>query len=181
MEYRLRIEEDIVPLEVETGEEKNMKVSVGENVFNVSYSLISENQIHLVINGDGVNAYLADSPDGKIVVIGGIPHIVQDADVLDQDVTRKKGPKDIPREVTPPMPSVVVRIMVNEGDTVEKGESVIVVTAMKMESTLCAPFNGRVTKINAAIGDKVMPGEILVNIEEDEETGTNKVDDPADH
>jgi biotin carboxyl carrier protein len=67
------------------------------------------------------------------------------------------------------MPSVVERIMVAEGDLVEKGQSVIVVSAMKMEATLQAPFKGKVLKINVAEGDKVMPGQILVDIERQEE------------
>jgi biotin carboxyl carrier protein len=67
------------------------------------------------------------------------------------------------------MPSVVERIMVAEGDLVEKGQSVIVVSAMKMEATLQAPFKGKVLKINVAEGDKVMPGQILADIEREEE------------
>ena len=66
------------------------------------------------------------------------------------------------------MPSVVVRIMVAEGNEVEKGQGVVVVSAMKMETTLQAPFKGRVLKINVAEGEKVMPGQILVDIEKEE-------------
>ncbi|MRR35573.1 hypothetical protein EG829_13030, partial [bacterium] len=52
-----------------------------------------------------------------------------------------------------------------EGDTVTKGQGVVVVSAMKMETTLQAPFAGMVTRVNTAEGDKVMPGMILVDIE----------------
>jgi biotin carboxyl carrier protein len=55
--------------------------------------------------------------------------------------------------------------MVSEGDEVEKGQSVVVVSAMKMETTLSAPFKGKVTRINVKEGQKVMPGEMLVDIE----------------
>ena len=63
--------------------------------------------------------------------------------------------------------------MVAEGDLVEKGQRIIVVSDMKMEETLQAPFKGKVLKINVAEGDKVMPGQILVDIEREEE-GENK-------
>ena len=66
------------------------------------------------------------------------------------------------------MPSVVVRIMVEEGDLVKKGQGLIVVTAMKMETTLVAPSDGRVIKINTSIDAKVAPGDILVEVEEEE-------------
>ena len=65
------------------------------------------------------------------------------------------------------MPSVVVRIPVQIGEHVKKGQSVIVVSAMKMETTLCAPFDGTVVKINVAVNDKVAPGQILVEIEKE--------------
>jgi biotin carboxyl carrier protein len=67
------------------------------------------------------------------------------------------------------MPSVVVRIMTAEGDEVKKGQGVVVVSAMKMETTLQAPFKGRVLKINVAEGEKVMPGQVLVDIEREED------------
>ena len=69
--------------------------------------------------------------------------------------------------MTPPMPSVVVRILVSEGAVVKRGQGLVVVTAMKMETTLVAPYDGKVKKINAAINRKVAPGDILVEIEEE--------------
>ena len=39
---------------------------------------------------------------------------------------------------------------------------------MKMETTLTAPFGGKVRTVNVAQGDKVMPGQILIDIDKDE-------------
>jgi len=63
--------------------------------------------------------------------------------------------------------------MVSEGDDVEKGQGVVVVSAMKMETTLQAPFKGKVVQINVAEGDKVMPGQILVDIEREKEADSS--------
>ena len=64
---------------------------------------------------------------------------------------------------------IVSGLQVAEGDRVEKGQGVVVVMAMKMEATIGAPYPGRVVKINVAKGDKVMPGQILVEIEKEGE------------
>jgi biotin carboxyl carrier protein len=56
---------------------------------------------------------------------------------------------------------------VSAGDAVVKGQAVVIVSAMKMETTLVAPFDGTVSKVNVAEGDKVMPGDVLVDIEKD--------------
>jgi len=61
---------------------------------------------------------------------------------------------------------VVVRLLVREGETVAKGQGLVVVTAMKMETTLKAPFDGVVKQIKTTLQAKVMPGDQLVEIEE---------------
>ena len=169
MAYRLKIQEEIIPVEVEIGDTENLKVSVNDKVFEVSYRVISDNQIHLTLNGSErgkrLNAYLADGPDGKLLMIKGTTYLVQDADACKPGTPRKGSADDIPQEVTPPMPAVVVKINVAEGDRVAKGQSVIVVSAMKMETTLFAPYDGVVKKLNVAVNDKVAPGQILLDIE----------------
>jgi acetyl/propionyl-CoA carboxylase alpha subunit len=77
------------------------------------------------------------------------------------------GARALPSEVTPPMPAVVVGVMVAEGDQVKRGQNLVVVSAMKMETTLVAPRDGTVTAVRVKEGDKVMPGEILVDIREE--------------
>jgi biotin carboxyl carrier protein len=52
---------------------------------------------------------------------------------------------------------------------VKRGQGLVVVSAMKMQTTLRAPSNGRVKKINTSIDAKVAPGDILVEIEEEVE------------
>ena len=76
----------------------------------------------------------------------------------------RAGLDETPGEVTPPMPAVVVRLLVQEGEAVVKGQGLVVVSAMKMETTLKAPVDGVVKKINTGLQAKVMPGDRLVEI-----------------
>jgi 3-methylcrotonyl-CoA carboxylase alpha subunit len=173
MNYNLKIAGRDLPVQCQIKEDGSLSATVGGIQYEARFTVISSNQIHLEAGGPGMNVYLADDPSGKLVNVGGTTWLVQDADALAQAGPRRRGLKDIPQEITPPMPSVVVRVMVAEGDRVEKGAGVVVVSAMKMETTLQAPFAGTVLKVNAAEGDKVMPGQILVDIEkEKEEQGT---------
>lgn len=70
-----------------------------------------------------------------------------------------------PLTITPPTPSVVVRVLVEVGQAVEKGQGVVVLSAMKMETTLVAPHDGEVTAVRVDQGDRVMPGDELVVVE----------------
>jgi biotin carboxyl carrier protein len=77
------------------------------------------------------------------------------------------------------MPAVVVRILVSEGDRVNQGDRVIVVSSMKMETTLTSPSDGRVKAVNVAEGDKVMPGQILIDIDKDDGASTKEDSQPG--
>ncbi len=169
MNYNLKIAGRDVPVKCDVTGSGSVSATIGGEAYEASFRVISPNQIHLEVGGRGMNVYLADDPQGKLVNVGGTTWLVQDADALAQAGPRRRGSKDIPQEVTPPMPSVVVRILVAQGDRVEKGKGVVVVSAMKMETTLQAPFAGTVLKVNVAEGDKVMPGQILVDIEKEED------------
>jgi pyruvate carboxylase subunit B len=76
--------------------------------------------------------------------------------------TRPKATHD--GDVTAPMPGVVVRVNVAEGDKVSQGQAVLIVEAMKMQSEVHAPIAGVVKKIYVIEGDRVNPDEVLVEI-----------------
>ena len=70
-----------------------------------------------------------------------------------------------PGHVTTSMPGNVVDVLVAVGDTVKAGQAVLVSEAMKMESEIQAAIGGTVKAVNVAKGDRVNPGEILIEIE----------------
>jgi 3-methylcrotonyl-CoA carboxylase alpha subunit len=71
------------------------------------------------------------------------------------------------------MPAVVVSVFAKEGASVVKGDKLVVVSAMKMETTLKAPYDGMIIKVNTAEGEKVNPGEILVDIKKNDDGDNN--------
>lgn len=168
MEYNLLVNEEKVGVEFELDKDKDsLRAKIGGNSYDVSYQRVSDSQLHMVVDGKSLNIYLGDGQT-KSVIIDGKPYEVIDSDLMEQNSSRKKSVSKEPTEVTPPMPAVVISVNVKEGDRVEKGDPVVVVSAMKMENTLSAPFSGTVTKINTKEGDKVMPGDILIDIEKEE-------------
>jgi 3-methylcrotonyl-CoA carboxylase alpha subunit len=64
-----------------------------------------------------------------------------------------------------PMSGTVVAVMVQAGDSVEKGAALVVLEAMKMEHTIVAPAAGRVAAVHFAAGDRVAEGADLVDLE----------------
>ncbi len=64
-----------------------------------------------------------------------------------------------------PLPGVIIDVKVNVGDTVAKGQTVIILEAMKMENNINADREGKVTAIQVAKGDTVADGAVLVVLE----------------
>jgi biotin carboxyl carrier protein len=67
-------------------------------------------------------------------------------------------------EVTAPMPGKVLKILVGEGDSVESGQALAVVEAMKMETTLYAESAATVKKIHVAAGQMVDQGAVMIEL-----------------
>jgi pyruvate carboxylase subunit B len=63
--------------------------------------------------------------------------------------------------LTAPMPGMIVKYLKAMGESVEKGDNVVVLEAMKMENALPAPEGGKIKNINFSIGDSVAKGDVL--------------------
>lgn len=172
MEYKLKSNEDIITLGVETDGDERFFAVIGDTRHEVVYRRVSDYQIHLTVDGRQTMAFVAETPEGKTVMVDGRTWLIEDAAA--QQTRRRGARKEGPKQVSPPMPAVVTKLLVAEGDQVEKGQGVVVVSAMKMDTTLAAPFDGTVARINVAEGDKVTPKQVLVDIEpvEAEETAS---------
>jgi biotin carboxyl carrier protein len=168
MQYNVKIGERVYPVEAEPLSESGSTVMVMDGKPQiVAVKAVSSHQFHVEVDGSGMNLFAVRDADGVWIWVDGRPRLVRDAD----EVPRRKASASLgrPREVTPPTPAAVVKVLVEVGDAVAEGQPLVVVSAMKMEITLTAPYSGKVRAVNAAVGDQVNPGQILVDIEPDAE------------
>jgi len=68
------------------------------------------------------------------------------------------------KQVSSPMPGLVLKILAQEGDEVSEGQPLIVLEAMKMENVLNAPADGIITKVNVRERQNVDKGQLLVEL-----------------
>jgi pyruvate carboxylase subunit B len=73
-----------------------------------------------------------------------------------------------PGHVTTAMPGNIIDILVGEGEVVRAGQLLLVTEAMKMQSDIQAPVSGTVRHVYVRHGDRVTPGEVLIDIEPDD-------------
>jgi acetyl/propionyl-CoA carboxylase alpha subunit len=94
------------------------------------------------------------------------PRVAAAPEVDDAGGAAEAGPEA--DEVAAPMPGKVIRVLVAPGDEVEARAPLVVLEAMKMEMPLLAPRAGRVRVVNAAEGDTVSRGQVLVELDDPE-------------
>jgi len=163
MDYKLKYNEEIITLAVEAVGDGLLSATMGYKKMEVAFERISENLLSLRVDGRKHLAYVAELPDGKAVMVDGRTFLL--ADDRATGTRPRSGGANGPKAVTAPMPAVVTQILVAQGQPVEKGQGLVVVSAMKMDTVLAAPYAGRVTRINVAEGQKVSPRQVLVDIE----------------
>ncbi len=84
--------------------------------------------------------------------------------IIDPSAERKTPSANI-GIVTSPMPGTVIKIIKGEGETVKKGELVLILEAMKMENEILAPVDGKVIKMNCDEGKSVEGSTVLFEIQ----------------
>jgi methylmalonyl-CoA carboxyltransferase small subunit len=64
-----------------------------------------------------------------------------------------------------PVSGIVVKVLAQVGQTLQVGDSLLVLEAMKMETDICAPVSGKVAAMNLKPGDNVQAGSVVVEFE----------------
>jgi biotin carboxyl carrier protein len=68
-------------------------------------------------------------------------------------------------KVVAPMPGNILKVNVNKGDTVKRGQVLLVLEAMKMENEITAPADGKVADVKVEKGQCISAGDVMIVIE----------------
>lgn len=114
-----------------------------------------------------------DGPKNYSIVVDGKAYNVSVAEGHDASIqatpapaapAAAQAPAGEGEDVVAPTPGNVLKLLVEEGDIVEKDQPVVIMEAMKMESEVKAPKQGKVTEIHVQTGDTVQASEALLTI-----------------
>lgn len=93
---------------------------------------------------------------------------VKDENIQATHMAKPKADKGNPSHIGAQMPGTVIDVKVAENETVEAGQSLIITEAMKMETTVQAPFKGIVKAIHVQNNDGIETGDLLIEIERED-------------
>jgi len=152
---------DLIP----AGTGKSYRATLGDKVVDVEIIRVDaeHGKLDLLIEGEHVTAYISSDGIKRWVTING-----QTVVLTRSSDARKSGHAHhhTAGELTAPMPGQVRAVNVSEGEAVTKGQTLIVLEAMKMEIRIQASMHGVVSSILVKTGQTVEREQILVKMED---------------
>jgi biotin carboxyl carrier protein len=164
MKYTATVNDEIFTIEI--GHENELIVN--DEPYQIDFTQLPAGDVtSLLLNNRSLEAVVAPRDDAWEVLIMGELYSVQ---VQDERTRRLSQARSVAHHldgdatVTSPMPGIIVAVPVVEGDTVQKGDKLVILESMKMENELRSPCDGIVTHINVLPGVSVEKGQVLVVI-----------------
>ena len=141
---------------------KEYKYKINGNLYKVTVGYIEDNNVHVEVNGTSYTVELEKQAKPKIKPV-----------VRTESTTPAAPPTPISRPavsggksgIKSPLPGVILEIKVKEGDTVKRGQTLMILEAMKMENDIKSDRDGKVTAINVSKGESILEGTDLIIIE----------------
>jgi len=165
-----KLEQEVDLIANDTGNSVR-RVRIGSQTVEALCEEITPGMYTILVNGKSYEAYVSkrpgDSPglaSPSVVVVGLRRYVVE---LHDPRRWRRMGSAievEGPQEIVAPMPGKIVKILVGEGEEVERGQGLLVIEAMKMQNELRAPRAGRVDRVYIAEGRGVDTGARLVRL-----------------
>lgn len=160
-------------------EETNFQITINEQVFSLTKESIdsldirstNEGEFHILQDGISYTASILatnfDSKELTLAVNGNKYQLkIEDAyDLLVKKMGLSAGGQQKIKNVKAPMPGLILDILIEPGQTISKGDQLLILEAMKMENVLKAEGEGVVKAIEAKKGAAVEKGQLLIEME----------------
>jgi len=140
---------------------KTFTLTLDDKTIQAEVLHVENGKLDLLIDSERVTAYVSSDNAKRWVTVNGQTFVL----------TKSSGAKrsgyahHAAGELTAPMPGQVRAVSVSEGDAVTKGQTLLVLEAMKMEIRVQAPFNGVVQSLTVKVGQTVEREQILVKMD----------------
>jgi len=169
MELELNIDSRKAKVDMLKRDGNQLSVSVDGEVYNLDMVRVAEGIYSIIYKGKSFNVEMIQGTTDKQYVVNTFYNSYE-IEVVDAETryirNRHKGDAhDGDNSISTPMPGKVVKILVEVGEEVEVGQTVIIVSAMKMESEFKVRKPGIVKAIHVKEGDLVEGHKVMVVIE----------------
>lgn len=162
MKFSFEQNSQVIPVEL-LPFRQGFRATIGEETIDVEVLQAEDGKLVLLIDGKRVTAYVSSKNAKRWVTVNGQTFVLTKS-----SGTRRSGHggQHAAGELTAPMPGQVRAVNVSEGETVTKGQTLLVLEAMKMEIRIHALQDGVVKKLSVKQGQTVEREQVLIDVEE---------------
>jgi len=139
---------------------KTYKMKINGEKYDAKIKKYKNFQVVVEVNGIDYEIELEKTDHKKTVIVRS----EKTKPVLDVVKTPAKSVVASAGSVLAPIPGLVLRLLVKEGDNVNAGDTVLILEAMKMESEIASTATGIIKTINVKEGASVQEGEVLIEV-----------------
>jgi acetyl/propionyl-CoA carboxylase alpha subunit len=150
-----------IPIDL-TPSGKSYRATVGDETVELEILQAKDGKLDLLIDGRRVTAYVSSDNAKRWVTVNGQTFLLTKS----TGIHRRSTGHDHASELVAPMPGQVRAVNIAEGESVTKGQTLLVLEAMKMEIRIQAPRDGKVMKLFVKQGQTVAREQILIEIDE---------------
>ncbi len=143
---------------------KEYKYKINGKDFSVKIGEIEDNIANVEVNGTSYKVEMEKKPEEKPVIRPVVRPAAAPSPAAAPAASPAGGASVAGAGVKSPLPGVVLDVKVNVGDAVKKGQTVLILEAMKMENNINADRDGVVKAVNVKAGDSVLEGTDLIII-----------------
>ena len=145
---------------------KTYKFKINGNGYEVAINSVEGQTASVTVNGTPYTVELENAPaaPAQAVPVQAVAAQTAPAQAPSAAPVSVPAASGAGKAVTAPLPGVIIAVKVNVGDAVKAGQEVAVLEAMKMENSIEATHDGKVTAIHVAKGDSVLEGAPVVTI-----------------
>jgi biotin carboxyl carrier protein len=167
MGFIAKLGEQSYGVEIEEIGKSLYRVAIDGNEFLVDGKKTGRTNYSLIVDNRSFEIEVDNAEDEYRVLVDGRNYHVHLVD--ERRVRVGGGQSDIQlqgrQKVSVPMPGKVIAVLVSQGDSVERGQGLVIVEAMKMENEVRSPIAGEVKEIKVKPGDAVEGGTVLIVVE----------------
>lgn len=152
-------------------EKKEKSIFLNQKLFEWDIIQIKENSFHIIYQNQSFKAeVLKVDFESKIFQIQINQSVYEleahdKFDMLLQKLGMDKSAVKKVSEIKAPMPGLILEIKVSDGQTIKKGDALMILEAMKMENVLKSPIDGIIKAVKVKKGDNVEKNTILIQFE----------------
>ncbi len=167
--YEIELKDRTVQAEVIEQGKDTVKASVNGKIYELDIRKVEPGVYSLLHAGKSLELQVTEGKKKNeyTVHLDGRNWDVQiiDADVRFQRNRNKGKPENGMQDISSPMPGKVVKVLVQKGDEVKEGQTLIIISAMKMESEYHAPRDAKIKDVLIQAGDTIEGNQPLITFE----------------